>query len=322
MPSPNTDNAKRPRIAIIGGGVAGLTAAHELAKLGKFDITVFEKRGRGDSPGGGADGVAREVLGGKAWSYSADKGNFKVAPPAEHGFRFFPGFYYHVIETMKDIPVGDSNVADYHLVNAKNCALVSGSHGGQTVQIDVPVTTEAERNNPLTMMRLLRPTVSSVRKNWRSLPSLTDSMLFASYLFQFATSCPERREKQWEKRSWWDYIEAWDNSAEYQKWFAVGLTRSFVATRAEDMDTRTGGTILLQLLYDMIPLPTNRQPADRLLDAPTSVAWIGPWYDYLIAPRREVRDGQGDLRASGRRRRGFSHHSRFQADAWRGSRAI
>ena len=30
-------------IAIIGGGISGITAAYELARSGKFQVTVFEK---------------------------------------------------------------------------------------------------------------------------------------------------------------------------------------------------------------------------------------------------------------------------------------
>jgi len=92
------DGAELPphqRVAVIGGGVSGLSAAHELVKRG-FSVTVFERRGH---------------VGGKASS-----GEEKDLP-AEHGFRFFPGFYFHVIKTMSEIPAADGHghVAD-HLV--------------------------------------------------------------------------------------------------------------------------------------------------------------------------------------------------------------
>src|SRR5512133_2659078 len=78
------------RVAVLGGGVAGLTAAHELAERG-FEVTVYE---------------ARDRLGGKARSLpvpgSGSGGRADL--PAEHGFRFFPGFYRHVPDTMKRIP--------------------------------------------------------------------------------------------------------------------------------------------------------------------------------------------------------------------------
>ena len=71
-------------VAVLGGGVGGLSAAHELAERG-FDVTVYEKRAR---PGG------------KARSYPTPEGF-----PAEHGFRFFPAFYRHLPDTMARIPL-------------------------------------------------------------------------------------------------------------------------------------------------------------------------------------------------------------------------
>ncbi len=79
-------------VAILGGGVAGLSAAHELAERG-FEVHVYERK---------------PVLGGKARSIpvpdSARDGRKPL--PGEHGFRFFPGFYKHVTDTMRRIPYG------------------------------------------------------------------------------------------------------------------------------------------------------------------------------------------------------------------------
>ena len=83
-------------MAVLGGGVAGLTAAHELAERG-FEVDVYEQRG---------------LLGGKARSYDVPIDSPGCPPalsglPAEHGFRFFPAFYTHVPDTMRRIPYLD-----------------------------------------------------------------------------------------------------------------------------------------------------------------------------------------------------------------------
>src|SRR4051794_39129100 len=94
------------RVAVLGGGVAGLTAAHELRERG-FDVTVYE---------------ARDRLGGKARSLPVPGSGTgsRADLPAEHGFRFFPGFYKHVPDTMRRIGV------DGHLVGADRILLAQG----------------------------------------------------------------------------------------------------------------------------------------------------------------------------------------------------
>jgi hypothetical protein len=75
-----------PRVAILGGGMGGLAAAHELAERG-FAVTVFE----------------RKALGGKARSMPVPDTRTpeRRALPGEHGFRFFPAFYHHVPDSRR-----------------------------------------------------------------------------------------------------------------------------------------------------------------------------------------------------------------------------
>jgi uncharacterized protein with NAD-binding domain and iron-sulfur cluster len=97
------------RIIIIGGGVAGLTAAHELVERG-FAVDVYE---------------ARATFGGKARSQPI--AGTAVAPrmdlPGEHGFRFYPRFYQHVIDTMARIPSPDGGTVRDRLVAISEAAI-------------------------------------------------------------------------------------------------------------------------------------------------------------------------------------------------------
>src|ERR671925_1843935 len=93
-------------VAVLGGGVGGLSAAHELAERG-FDVTVYE---------------ARDAFGGKARSMPVpDSGTGGRADlPGEHGFRFFPGFYRHLPDTMRRIPIqGQGGGVLSNLVSAR-----------------------------------------------------------------------------------------------------------------------------------------------------------------------------------------------------------
>ena len=99
-------------------------------------------------------------------------------------------------------------------------------------------------------------------------------------LFTLLASCDERRVEQWDLQSWWDYVQAEKRSEAFRRYLADGLTRTLVAARAKEMSARTGGLILVQLLAD---LSRAGDRADRVLDAPTSDAWIAPWVTYLGA---------------------------------------
>ncbi len=65
------------RVAILGGGVGGLTAAHELVERG-FEVVLFERN---------------DLLGGKSRSNTKPRTGVNGLKdlPGEHGFRFFPG---------------------------------------------------------------------------------------------------------------------------------------------------------------------------------------------------------------------------------------
>src|ERR1700739_3424520 len=94
-----------PKVAILGGGIGGLSAAHELIERG-FAVSVFERN---------------SIFGGKARSlYVPNSGTGgRTDLPGEHGFRFFPAFYKNIPDTMRRIPVpGNPHGAFDNLVNA------------------------------------------------------------------------------------------------------------------------------------------------------------------------------------------------------------
>lgn len=68
------------KVVILGGGVAGMSAAHELIERG-FEVEIYE--------------LQEKYVGGKARSVDVPDTNL-IDPekylPGEHGFRFFPGF--------------------------------------------------------------------------------------------------------------------------------------------------------------------------------------------------------------------------------------
>jgi uncharacterized protein with NAD-binding domain and iron-sulfur cluster len=252
-------------VAVLGGGVAGLSAAHELAERG-FAVTVYEQR---DAPGGKARSIP----------YAGSGTGGRADLPGEHGFRFFPGFYRHLPDTMGRIPSGDRTVRD-HLVGATR--ILFAQAGGPN-EIIAPAHLPESAEDFAVLLRFLREAATQV-----GVPP-HEYALLAERLLTLLTSCDERREQQWDLQSWWDFTGAERRSPAFQRFLADGLTRTLVAARGREMSARTGGAILLQLLQDLTRAGGR---ADRVLDAPTSEVWIDPWVEHLAARGVELRLGE------------------------------
>ena len=245
------------KVIILGGGIAGLSAAHELVERG-FDVEVYE---------------LLPIAGGKARSFpvpgSGTAGRRDL--PGEHGFRFFPRFYRHVTDTMSRIPYGSGGTVADNLVDTTRCQL--SRFGRHTVEV------------PARFPRTLRDVRVALDDLGRFLGgdlglSHDDLAFFGSKIWQIVTSCRERRMTDYEKIGWWDFIEAEHRSQAYQKLLGHGITRSLVAAKARSASTKTIGDIFVQLLFDIVmPGPST----DRVLNGPTNDVWIDPWLTYLQA---------------------------------------
>jgi uncharacterized protein with NAD-binding domain and iron-sulfur cluster len=252
-------------VAVLGGGVAGLSAAHELAERG-FEVTVYELR---DAPGGKARSIP----------YASSGTDGREDLPGEHGFRFFPGFYRHLPDTMRRIPLAAGSVAD-HLVGATR--ILFAQVGGPN-EIIAPAHFPESAEDFAALARFLRDAAARV-----GVPP-HEYALLVERLLTLLTSCDERREQQWDLQSWWDYTGADRRSAAFQRFLADGLTRTLVAARGREMSARTGGLVLVQLLQDLTRAGGR---ADRVLDAPTSEVWIDPWAAHLDSLGVELRLGE------------------------------
>lgn len=244
-----------PKVIILGGGIAGLSAAHELIER-QFDVEVYE---------------LLSIPGGKARSFpipGSGKGGRRDLP-GEHGFRFFPRFYRHVTDTMSRIPYGPSGTVANNLVDTTRCQLNRyGRHG-------VDLTARSPRT--ISDVRVVLDDLGRFLGGDLGL-SHDDLAWFGSKIWQIVTSCHERRSTQYEQIAWWDFIGAEHRSLAYQKLLGHGITRSLVAAKARSASTKTIGDIFVQLLFDIV---TPGPSTDRVLNGPTNDVWIDPWRQYL-----------------------------------------
>jgi uncharacterized protein with NAD-binding domain and iron-sulfur cluster len=263
-------------VLVLGAGVAGMTAAQELAERG-FLVTVIEDRA---VPGGKARSIPVPHTG-------QDR---REDLPAEHGFRFFPGFYRHLPDTMRRIPF--RFYAKGVLGHLRDATQAEIARAGGRMPLLLPA------RFPHSVSDITEIVKDTTRGNLGLRPD--DLAYFSERLLVLLTSCEARRFGEWEQQSWWEFSGAASRSPRYQQFLADGLTRTLVAARAREMSARTGGYILLQLLFD---IGEPGRVADRLLDGPTSDVWIDPWLDYLRTLGVDFRFGTRleAIRCSGKR---------------------
>ncbi len=245
-----------PKVVILGGGVAGMSAAHELILRG-FEVEVYERN--------------TDYAGGKARSVNVP--GTDIAPtnrflPGEHGFRFFPGFYRHITDIMKNIPFDDSGKTCFDNLVATDDVQISQVG---TLPIVMPV------NFP-TSLRDIENLFASYLQVSAELTQAEVSF-FSQRIWQLMTSCQDRFFNEYEQVGWWEYLQADAFSGAYRSLLAEGLTRSLVAAKAQKASTRTVGAVFLQLLYLIVD--PFAKGTDRVLSGPTNDAWLNPWLSFL-----------------------------------------
>ncbi|MFV8750951.1 NAD(P)-binding protein [Nannocystaceae bacterium ST9] len=298
----NSSTSKSPFIAcvtIFGAGIAGLTAAHELASRG-FKVRVIEKQRSLDKQGESAmqiGGMARTQYarahtpktlfrfdGSDAAHGSDDRSPAsEVEPigvvPGEHGFRFFPSYYHHTFDTLKKIPSGRARP----------------SGPGATVYDNVLATTmqgvSAGGINPFVMPREPLQSMPEMLANIQNLANLgytnQDLETFLRQITRYMASCSERRAAEFENMSFWQLLRGYDYQTgtyayEYSEKFTTDvkfMPKVLAAFDARWGDARTNGNTYVQLFMNYL---VRLAKVDGTLNGPTSEAWFEPWYDVLI----------------------------------------
>jgi hypothetical protein len=133
--------------------------------------------------------------------------------PGEHGFRFFPRFYKHIIDTMARTPYRGSRSVAENLVDT------TGTIFARFGRRPLKLSTITPSNVPELY------TLVSDLGSWFG-PELgispEDFAFFGERIWQILTSCSERRLEEYERIGWWEFIGAEQRSEAYQKFFGIG----------------------------------------------------------------------------------------------------
>lgn len=242
---------KKPRVAIFGGGVGGLSVGQELLERG-FAVTIYEKSHWG--------GKVR----GMPVPNSGTQGRRDY--PGQHGFHFFPGFYKNLPDTMSRIPSLDGKTVFQHVVSG-DAELLARQSDPST---KIPAAFEFS-------LKWILESIHAVGVLMYKIPP-AEMAFFLGRVFAFLATCRDRRVTEFDEVSWWDFVAADKMSPEYQRLIGSLPALALIAVRPEVASTRTLGDAMIQMFsYGFFPGRT----IDRLLDGPEQDVWVEPWVAYL-----------------------------------------
>lgn len=238
-------------VIIIGGGVGGLTVAHELAERGGYNITIYEKN---------------TVLGGKARSMMSKEGF-----PGEHSVRTVSLTYYHLQDTLRRIPFGNNKTVFENIVR-----LPAGSRKFLLFEKHDPVILPCYF--PWTLKGIKE--VTSFIKSMAKIVPYKEILSFVYKLAKAGMMCPERRFDVLENMTWDDYLQVADKSAAF-RYYLHRLPEFYDAARgnanAKSMSMLIEKALFLPLIH---PIASQYSTHD-VFNAPSSDAFINPWVAYL-----------------------------------------
>ncbi|HEY2028650.1 MAG TPA: FAD-dependent oxidoreductase [Myxococcales bacterium] len=246
------------KVLVLGGGIGGLTAAHELLERGGYAVSVYDYR---------------KIPGGKSRTIPKPNSGVGGRPdlPGEHGFRFVPAFYRHLPDSMKRIPFANNPNGCYD--NLTGTTRIEIAPYGKP-PIEVPSRFPRNLQDLLLILKdLFDPPAIGL------LPG--ELQFFAGRLWQVMTSCRERRLHELENLSWMDFTDAANKSPAYRTYLAEGLSRSLVAAQPKLASARTIGQVQVQLMFGMTDDLVSS--TDRVLNGPTSPQLLEPWIAHIRA---------------------------------------
>jgi NAD(P)-binding Rossmann-like domain len=200
----------------------------------------------------------------------------------EHGFRFFPGFYRHLRDTMQRTPIFDPQTRTF---------TPRTTHDNLT-EVNWQVVFDPARPYPASLSRRPTTAIGGMMDQYRRIRQdlgyrPIDLLRYLLRMLRYMTSSTKRRKTYYEDLSWWDFVSTRRFDDPKQDRFTFGARfeqallhapKALLAMHAGHADARTYGNTSVQLFMDQFGL---HEQGDSTLSGPTSSSWLTHWRTYL-----------------------------------------
>ncbi|WP_308192351.1 hydroxysqualene dehydroxylase [Gordonia zhenghanii] len=272
---PSGTRSRGRRVAVFGTGVAGMSAIHELVDRG-FEVEAYERFA---------------MTGGKTrgWSIPRTGTHGRLDLPSEHGFRFFPGFYRNLTDSMQRTPRperGDTCFDSLRWADkwhgfgaAASLSPRSGIAIGLPFNLNEKVD-QRQLGDPKYLATVLIKALGLTKGiEIRQVPEVLE---FIQRILVYLTSSDLRRHTQWDAVSWQKFLQL-EGKSNLMQLIGTAITELIQSTKAADASALCGGNIFDAFVWNGLGVqdPGTTFYLASLLDGPTGEVWMNPWRRYM-----------------------------------------